>query len=56
MTHVYEFHPIEVCLELPRIGETIICKDKKRRLAKIAVDVDIDAVKKIFFDTIETGF
>ena len=22
----------------------------------IAVDVDIDAVKKIFFDTIETGF
>ena len=41
---------------LPRIGETIICKDKKRRLAKVAVDVDIDAVKKIFFDTIETGF
>jgi inosine-uridine nucleoside N-ribohydrolase len=52
----YEYHPIEVCLESPRIGETIICKDKKRRLAKVAVDVDIDAVKKIFFDTIKTGF
>jgi inosine-uridine nucleoside N-ribohydrolase len=52
----YEYHPIEVCLESPRIGETIICKNKKRRLAKVAVDVDIDAVKKIFFDTIKTGF
>jgi len=52
----YEYHPIEVCLEPSRIGETIISKDKKRRFAKVAVDVDIDAVKKIFFDTIETGF
>ena len=52
----YEYHPIEVCLEQSRIGETIISKDKKRRFAKVAVDVDIDAVKKIFFDTIETGF
>jgi inosine-uridine nucleoside N-ribohydrolase len=52
----YEYHPIEVCLEPSRIGETMISKDKKRRFAKIAVDVDIDAVKKIFFDTIETGF
>ena len=52
----YEYHPIEVCLEPSRIGETMISKDKKRRFAKVAVDVDIDAVKKIFFDTIETGF
>jgi len=52
----YEYHPIEVCLEPSRIGETMISKDKKRRFAKIAVDVDIDAVKKIFFDTIEIGF
>ena len=52
----YEYHPIEVCLEPSRIGETIISKDKKRRFAKVAVDVDIDAVKKIFFDTIEIGF
>ena len=52
----YEYHPIEVCLEPSRIGETMISKDKTRRFAKVAVDVDIDAVKKIFFDTIETGF
>jgi len=43
-------------LEPSRIGETVISKDKKRRFAKVAVGVDIDAVKKIFFDTIETGF
>ena len=52
----YEYHPIEVCLEPSRIGETMISKDKTRRFAKVAVDVDIDAVKKIFFDTIEAGF
>ena len=52
----YEYHPIEVCLEPSRIGVTMISKDKTRRFAKVAVDVDIDAVKKIFFDTIETGF
>lgn len=52
----YEYHPIEVCLEPSRIGETMISRDKTRRFAKVAVDVDIDAVKKIFFDTIETGF
>ena len=52
----YEYHPIEVCLEQSRIGETMISRDKTRRFAKVAVDVDIDAVKKIFFDTIETGF
>lgn len=52
----YEYHPIEVCLNTSRIGETMISTDKRRRLAKVAVDVDIDAVKKIFFDTIKTGF
>jgi inosine-uridine nucleoside N-ribohydrolase len=52
----YEYHPIEVCLEPSRICETMISKNKTRRFAKVAVDVDIDAVKKIFFDTIETGF
>ena len=43
-------------MEPSRIGETMISRDKTRRFAKVAVDVDIDAVKKIFFDTIETGF
>ena len=52
----YEYHPIEVCLEPSRIGETMISRDITRRFAKVAVDVDIDALKKIFFDTIETGF
>ena len=52
----YEHHPIEVCTDEDRIGETRISNDKSRRLAKVAVDVDIAAVKKIFFDTIKTGF
>jgi len=52
----YEYHPIEVCLEPSKIGETRISKDNNRRLAKVAVEVDVDAVKKIFFDTIKTGF
>ena len=38
------------------VCETRISKDNNRRLAKVAVEVDVDAVKKIFFDTIKTGF
>lgn len=52
----YEYLPLEVCLNSDRIGETRISADSQRRQAKVAVDVDVDAVKKLFFDTIKTGF
>ena len=52
----YEYHPIQVCLDAYRVGETQISNDASRRAAKIAVDVDVDAVKKMFFNTIRTGF
>lgn len=52
----YEYHPIEVCLNSDRIGETQISKNTNRRPAKIAVDVDVAAVKKVFFDTLKTGY
>jgi inosine-uridine nucleoside N-ribohydrolase len=52
----YEFQPIEVCLNSDRIGETKISSITNRRPAKIAVDVNIAAVKKMFFDTLKTGY
>jgi inosine-uridine nucleoside N-ribohydrolase len=52
----YEYHPLEVCLNSDRIGETRISADSARRNAKVAVGVDVDAVKKVFFDTIKTGY
>ena len=52
----YEYHPLEVCLHSGRIGETRISADSQRRPAKIAVGVDVAAVKEIFFDTIKTGY
>lgn len=52
----YEYHPIQVCLDTNKVGETQISNDAGRRAAKIAVDVNVDAVKKIFFNTIRTGF
>jgi inosine-uridine nucleoside N-ribohydrolase len=52
----YEYHPVEVCVNSERIGETRISTDSSRRAAKIAVGVDIEAVKKVFFDTIKTGY
>jgi inosine-uridine nucleoside N-ribohydrolase len=52
----YEYHPVEVCVNSDKIGETRISTDSTRRDAKIAVGVDIEAVKKVFFDTIKTGY
>jgi inosine-uridine nucleoside N-ribohydrolase len=52
----YEYHPLEVCLNSDRIGETRISRDSRRTNAKVAVDVDVEGVKKVFFDTINTGY
>jgi len=52
----YEYHPIEIDLSAARSGATVISKDTNRRPAKIAVDVDVSAIKENFFQTLRKGF
>jgi len=52
----YEYQPLEVSVASETVGQTIISEDANRRAAKVAVGVDVAAVKAEFFRTIKTGY